>query len=58
MEKLFSKETEEVTFADFFELLNSTDFEINYYDKNGKKIDIDFKISNLMELQCMLFRKC
>lgn len=53
MEKLFSKETEEVTFADFFELLNSTDFEINYYDKNGKKIDIDFKISNLMELQCI-----
>ena len=53
MEKLFSKETEKVTFADFFELLNSTDFEINYYDKNGKKIDIDFKISNLMELQCI-----
>lgn len=50
MEKLFS---EEVTFADFFELLNSMDFEINYYDKNGEKIDIDFKISNLMELQCI-----
>lgn len=53
MEKLFSEETEGVTFASFFELLNSTDFEINYYDKNAKKIDIDFKISNLMELQCI-----
>ena len=53
MEKLFSEETEEVTFADFFELLNSTDFEMNYYDKNAKKIDVDFKISNLMELQCI-----
>lgn len=53
MEKLFSEETEEVTFASFFELLNSTDFEINYYDKNAKKIDVDFKISNLIELQCI-----
>lgn len=53
MEKLFSEETEGVTFASFFELLNSTDFEINYYDKNAKKIDVDFKISNLMELQCI-----
>lgn len=53
MEKLFSEETEEVTFTSFFELLNSTDFEINYYDKNAKKIDVDFKISNLIELQCI-----
>ncbi len=53
MEKLFSEESEGVTFAGFFELLNNTDFEINYYDKNGKKIDSDFKISNLMELQCI-----
>ena len=37
MEKLFSEETEGVTFASFFELLNSTDFEINYYDKNAKR---------------------
>ncbi len=50
---MFSEETGEVTFASFFELLNSTDFEINYYDKNAKKIDVDFKISNLMELQCI-----
>lgn len=53
MEKLFSEETEGITFASFFELLNNTDFEINYYDKNAKKIDVDFKISNLMELQCI-----
>lgn len=53
MEKLFSEETEGITFASFFELLNNTDFEINYYDKNAQKIDVDFKISNLMELQCI-----
>lgn len=53
MERLFSEEAGEVTFADFLELLNSTDFETNYYDKNDNKIDIDFKISNLMELQCI-----
>ncbi len=53
MEKLFSEDTEGVTFAAFSELLNSTDFEINYYDKNAKKIDVDFKISNLMELHCI-----
>lgn len=53
MEKLFSEETEGVTFTSFFELLNSTDFELNYYDKNTNKIDSDFKISNLMEIQCI-----
>lgn len=26
---------------------------LEVYDKNGEKIDIDFKISNLMELQCI-----
>ena len=53
MEKLFSEGTEQVTFSRFFELLGSTDFDLNYYDKNENKIDSDFKISNLIELQCI-----
>jgi len=53
MDKLFSEETKGVTFARFFDLLNNTDFELNYYDKNANKIDSDFRISNLMELQCI-----
>lgn len=47
------KNKDEETFGRFIVLLQNTDFTLNYYDKNFNRLDTNFKISNLMELQCI-----
>lgn len=51
--ELFSEESDEKIFAKFLNLLHNTDYVLNYYDKNRNKIDVGFKLSNLIELQCI-----
>ena len=41
------------SFESFLKLLNETDFTLNYYDKNKEKLEIDFKLSNLMDIRCI-----
>lgn len=53
MKKLFSEGKDENAFSKFLNLLHNTDYVLKYYDKNINKIDVDFKLSNLMELQCI-----
>ena len=53
MKELFSEGKDENAFSKFLNLLHNTDYVLKYYDKNMSKIDVDFKLSNLMELQCI-----
>ncbi|OUN91768.1 ATP-dependent nuclease [Blautia sp. An46] len=53
MQELFSEGRDKDLFVKFLKILKNTDFQLNYYDKNHVKLDIDFKLSNLMELQCI-----
>jgi len=53
MKELFSEGKDENAFSKFLNLLYNTDYVLKYYDKNMSKIDVDFKLSNLMELQCI-----
>ena len=53
MKKLFSEGKDENAFSKFLNLLHNKDYVLKYYDKNINKIDVDFKLSNLMELQCI-----
>lgn len=53
MKELFSEGKGEDAFEKFYILLNDTDFELNYYDKNRNKLDINFKLANLMEIHCI-----
>lgn len=49
----FLKKPEKVNLINFLKLLHNIDFSLNYYDKNGNKINKDFKLSNLIELRCI-----
>lgn len=53
MKDLYSEGKDKNAFSKFINLLHSTDYVLKYYDKNMNKIDVDFKLSNLMELQCV-----
>lgn len=53
MKEYFSEGKDKNAFAKFLNLLKDTDYTLNYYDKNLNRIDADFKLSNLMELQCI-----
>lgn len=53
MGELFSEGKDENAFSKFLNLLHNTDYLLKYYDKNMNKINVDFKLSNLMELQCI-----
>lgn len=53
MKELCSERKDENAFSKFVNLLHNTDYVLKYYDKNMNKIDVDFKLSNLMELQCV-----
>lgn len=53
MKELYSEGKDENAFSKFINLLHNTDYVLQYYDKNMNKIDVDFKLSNLMELQCV-----
>ena len=53
MKDLYSEGKDKNAFSKFINLLHSTDYVLKYYDKNMNKIDVDFKLSNLMELQCI-----
>ena len=53
MKELYSEGKDENAFSKFLNLLHNTDYVLKYYDKNMSKIDVDFKLSNLMELQCI-----
>ena len=53
MKESFSEGKDKNAFAKFLNLLQNTDYTLNYYDKNLNRIDADFKLSNLMELQCI-----
>lgn len=53
MKDLYSEGKDKNAFSKFINLLHSTDYVLKYYDKNMNKIDVDFKMSNLMELQCV-----
>jgi putative ATP-dependent endonuclease of the OLD family len=53
IKNLILKDKGDNLFGEFLKLLRNTDFELNYYDKNHNRLDIDFKLSNLMELQCI-----
>lgn len=53
MKELYSEGKDENAFSKFINLLHNTDYVLKYYDKNMNKIDVDFKLSNLMELQCV-----
>ncbi len=53
MKDLYSEGKDKNAFSKFINLLHSTDYVLKYYDKNMNKIDADFKLSNLMELQCV-----
>lgn len=46
-----SKKNDE--FLKFLDLLHDTDYTLNYYDKDMNKIDTNFKLSNLIEIQCI-----
>lgn len=53
MKESFSEGKDKNAFAKFLNLLQDIDYTLNYYDKNLNRIDADFKLSNLMELQCI-----
>lgn len=53
MKELYSEGKDENVFSKFLNLLHNTDYILKYYDKNMNQIDVDFKLSNLMELQCI-----
>ena len=53
MKESFSEGKDKNAFAKFLNLLQVIDYTLNYYDKNLNRIDADFKLSNLMELQCI-----
>lgn len=53
MQELFSEADDKGLFEKFLKILKNTDFQLNYYDKKHGKLDIDFKLSNLIELQCI-----
>lgn len=53
MKELYSEGKDKNAFLKFINLLHNTDYVLKYYDKNMNKIDVDFKLSNLMELQCV-----
>ena len=53
MKELYSEGKDENAFSKFINLLHNADYVLKYYDKNMNKIDVDFKLSNLMELQCV-----
>lgn len=53
MKDLYSEGKDKNAFSKFINLLHSTDYVLKYYYKNMNKIDVDFKLSNLMELQCV-----
>lgn len=53
MNELYSDGKDENAFSKFINLLHNTAYVLKYYDKNMNEIDIDFKLSNLMELQCI-----
>lgn len=53
MKELYSKGKDENALSKFLDLLHDIDYVIRYYDKNKERIDTDFKLSNLMELQCI-----
>ena len=53
MRELFSEGKDENAFAKFLNLLHNTDYTLNYYDKNSARVDTDFKLSSLIELQCI-----
>lgn len=55
--KEFKSDTQNMnSFEKFLKLLKETDFTLNYYDKNDKnkeKMETDFKLSNLMDIECI-----
>ena len=53
MKESFSEGKDKNAFAKFLNLLQNTDYTLTYYDKNLNRIDAGFKLSNLMELQCI-----
>lgn len=53
MKELFSEGKDENSFSKFMNLLHNTNYVLKYYDKNMNKIDADFKLANLIELQCI-----
>lgn len=53
MKESFSEWKDKNAFAKFLNLLQNTDYTLNYYDKNLNRLDADFKLSSLMELQCI-----
>lgn len=53
MKESFSEGKDKNAFAKFLNLLQNMDYTLNYYDKNLNRIDADFRLSNLMELQCI-----
>lgn len=53
MKELKTKVENIDAFDKFLKLLNETDFTLNYYDKNKERLEIDFKLSNLMDIRCI-----
>lgn len=53
MQNLINESIDEKLFGDFVRLLNDTDFKLNYYDREYNKLDIDFKLSNLIDIYCI-----
>lgn len=53
MNELISEEENEYSFSKFLKVLQNTDFTLNYYDKNKIKLDIEFKLTNLIEIRCI-----